>query len=440
MSRKRGIRARLLLASSIAVAVALTAFVAAFNLVLRNELSSAASDRARTRATAELSAISVRNGSLQVAEAPDAAAVDVPVWTFSGATPVESPRVGGELDRAAATLASNGTGARDVGDTRLYAVPVVSHGKRLGTVVAAVSLAAYNDTARAALIGSLLLALAVFVVSLLAARWILGKALAPVAEMTSAAAIWSEHDLDRRFAAEQPPDELGQLATTLDSLLDRITDALRREQLFTAEISHELRTPLARIVAETDLALRRPRDAASYREALETVKRNAQQLTRIIDTLLEAARASSGQRHGSADAHVAAGRAAEHFQAFAAQRGVELQVSGTPGRIAIDGDLAERILQPVIENACRHAHSKAAVDVSRNGNAITITVTDDGGGVPESRRASIFEPGVSGDQVRGGSGAGLGLTLARRLARSAGGEITAEPGAGGHFVVRLPAS
>jgi signal transduction histidine kinase len=258
--------------------------------------------------------------------------------------------------------------------------------------------------------------------------------------MTSAAAIWSEHDLDRRFAAEQPPDELGQLATTLDSLLDRITDALRREQLFTAEISHELRTPLARIVAETDLALRRPREAASYREALETVKRNAQQLTRIIDTLLEAARASSDQRHGSADALVAAGRAAEHFQAFAAQRGVELQVSGTPGRIPIDGDLAERILQPVIENACRHAHSKAAVDVSRNGTAITITVTDDGGGVPESRRASIFEPGVSGNQVCGGSGAGLGLTLARRLARSAGGEITAEPGAGGHFIIRLPAS
>ncbi|MEP6642366.1 MAG: HAMP domain-containing sensor histidine kinase, partial [Gaiellales bacterium] len=414
MSGKRGIRARLLLASGIAVAIALTVLVASFNLVLRHELSSAANDRARSRATAELAAISVRNGSLQVTEAPDAAAVDVPVWIFSGATPVESPRVGEQLDRAAAALASTDTGTGIVGETRLDAVPVVYHGNRLGTVVAAVSLVAYDDTARTALIGSLLLALAVLVVSLLVARWLLGKALAPVAEMTSAAAIWSEHDLDRRFAAGQPLDELGQLAAALDGLLDRITDALRREQLFTAEISHELRTPLARIVAETDLALRRRRDAAAYRRALETVGRNATQLTLIVNTLLEAARTASGQRHGSADALAVARRAAAGCRQLASERGVELEVFGTAGRIAIDADLAERILQPLIENACRHGHTTAVVEVARDGATVTFLVTDDGTGVPESQRASIFEPGVRGDHARGGSGVGLGLTLARR--------------------------
>ena len=439
MSRTRGIRARLLLASGVAVTIAVTALVVAFNLVLRHELSTAANDRARTRATAELSVIRLQHGSLQVAEAPDAAAVDVPVWIFAGAAAIESPRSGGQLDSAAASLAVHGTGIRDVGDTRLYAVPVVSNSRRLGAVVAAVSLVPYNDTARTALIGSLVLAVTLLAVSLLAARWILSRALAPVAEMTSAAAIWSEHDLDRRFAAGQPRDELGQLAATFDGLLDRITDALRREQLFTAEVSHELRTPLARIVAETDLALRRQRDPASYRQALETVERNAHQLTRIIDTLLEAARASSGQRHGSADAFAVAGRVAQQCAQIAAERRVDLQLSGGPGRIAIDGDLAERILHPLIENACRHGRTTATVDVSRNGSIVTVAVTDDGAGVPESERASIFEPGIVGEHASGGSGAGLGLTLARRLARSAGGDITAEPGAGGHFVVWLPA-
>jgi two-component system OmpR family sensor kinase len=439
MSRSRGIRTRLLLASGLAVALALAVLVAAFNLVLRHELSSAADDRARARATAELSAISVRHGSLRVSEAPDAAAVDIPIWVFAGTTPIEVPRAGGQLDRAATTLVSASGPTRDVGDTRLFSLPVASHGVRLGTVVAAVSLVPYADTARAALIGSVVLALSLLVVSMLAARWILGKALAPVAEMTSAAAIWSEHDLNRRFAAGQPRDELGQLAATLDGLLDRITDALRREQLFTAEISHELRTPLARIVAETDLALRRGRDAASYREALETVRRNATQLNRIIDTLLQAARARSGQRSGSTDAIAAARAAAEHCRQLAGPRGIELRVSGTAGRVATDADLTERILQPLLENACRHGRSRAEIAVTDSGAMVTVAVTDDGDGVPESQRASIFEPGV-GRRPGEGSGAGLGLTLSRRLARSVGGEVTAEPGPGGHFVVRLPSA
>ncbi|MDX6495858.1 MAG: hypothetical protein QOE17_1844, partial [Gaiellales bacterium] len=140
MSGRRGIRTRLLLASGVAVAAALVVLVVAFNLVLRHELSASANDRARARATAELSALTVRGGSIQLEEAPDAAAVDVPVWIFSGATAVESPRVVESLDLAAAGLASSDGGARDVGDTRLYAVPVVSNGRRLGTVVAAVSL------------------------------------------------------------------------------------------------------------------------------------------------------------------------------------------------------------------------------------------------------------------------------------------------------------
>src|SRR5207248_3046374 len=155
---------------------------------------------------------------------------------------------------------------------------------------------------------------------------------------------------------------------------------------------------------------------------------------------LEAASASSGQHHGSADALAVAGRVAHHCQQIAAQREIELQVSGAPGRIAIDGDLAERILLLLIENACRHGRTRATVEVSRNGTTVTVAVTDDGKGVPESQRASIFEPGVIGEHASGGSDAGLGLTLARRLARSAGGEITAEPGTGGHFVVQLPAS
>ena len=80
---------------------------------------------------------------------------------------------------------------------------------------------------------------------------------APGVRMTRQAAEWSEHDLDHRFALGAPHDELTELASTLDRLLDRLAASLRHERRFSAELSHELRTPLARVLAEAELALRR---------------------------------------------------------------------------------------------------------------------------------------------------------------------------------------
>ena len=103
----------------------------------------------------------------------------------------------------------------------------------------------------------------------LAARWLLAAALRPVTRMTRQAATWSERDLDRRFELGEPRDELTELAATLDGLLDRLAASLRHEQRFSAELSHELRTPLSRVLAETELALRRERAPEEYRDTLE---------------------------------------------------------------------------------------------------------------------------------------------------------------------------
>src|SRR3954452_279421 len=99
------------------------------------------------------------------------------------------------------------------------------------------------------------------------AAWgLLRSALRSVSRMTRQAATWSERDLDRRFGLGEPHDELTQLASTLDGLLHRLAASLRHEQRFSAELSHELRTPLSRVIAETELALRRERTPSEYRE------------------------------------------------------------------------------------------------------------------------------------------------------------------------------
>jgi signal transduction histidine kinase len=324
-------------------------------------------------------------------------------------------------------------------------VPVVDKGRRLGTVVAGVSLVPYERTEHIALVTSLILATILFVAVLLAARWSLAAALRPVSEMTEAADDWSEHDLDRRFALGEPYDELTHLAATLDSLLDRLASSLRREQRFSAELSHELRTPLASISAEAELALRHERGTAEYRDALEAIRRKADEMRRTVETLVAAAREESSLQRGTADAAAAAAAAAEACASAAKDRGITLEVipPPTPIRAGTDSDVLERILAPLVENACRFASRTVRVGVVRDGGAVRYSIEDDGPGVTAADRERIFEPGVRGTgsepNHNSQNGAGLGLALARRLARAAGGDVQADAvSSGARFSVRLP--
>jgi signal transduction histidine kinase len=255
--------------------------------------------------------------------------------------------------------------------------------------------------------------------------------------MTRQAADWGEHDLDRRFSLGQPRDELTELAATLDGLLDRVSASLRREQRFSAELSHELRTPLARVLGEAELALRRERDPGEYRKALELINRNAQQLTRIVEALVDAARHEASPSRATADAYAVATDAA----AACAESDLELEIAqpSRPVRVGLDADFAARILQPVLENACRYGATSVRVSIARANGAVRFAVEDDGPGVTEGERERIFEPGVRGaaGETSGTRGSGLGLSLARRLARSVAGDVEAVGGT--RFVVRLPA-
>jgi signal transduction histidine kinase len=225
-------------------------------------------------------------------------------------------------------------------------------------------------------------------------------------------------------------------------LLDRLAASLRHERRFSAEMSHELRTPLAKLMAEAELALRRERSESDYRESLQAVLANAQQIERIVETLVAAAQ-HDAQPQGVANAlDIAEAVVAAHSH-DASTRGVDLELVDSPERVrvGVDQDLAERILHPVVENALRYGRGKVQVRVTRNGSAVLFAVDDDGPGVLAEEYESIFEPAVRGSAGRSSySGAGLGLALARRLARAVSGDVEARPGASGHFVVRLPAA
>lgn len=443
---RAGIRRRLFVVVVATVCVVVAALALGFNLVLARTLNGDSRDLARARASAQLALLTTEHGRLTVREAPDAATADSYIWVFSGGAVLERPHSTAIVYRAARALAVGDARYADVpgGGIRLYAAPVVSGGRRVGTVVAGVSLAPYAETQRLALISSLVFGALVLLVVALAVRWLLAAALRPVVRMTRQAAAWSERDLDRRFDLGEPHDELTELAATLDGLLDRLAASLRREHRFSAELSHELRTPLARVMAESELALRREREPSDYRRALELINRNAAQLTRTVDALVAAARHEAGSKRGTTDAYELAVGAREACSDIAAQRRIDLDLTPPqrPIRVAVEPELGERILQPLIDNACRYGTSKVTLVIEHVNGAVRYTIDDDGAGVSDDERERIFEPGIRGSQgSQDDAGAGLGLSLARRLAHSASGEIEALPRrAGGRFVVTLPAA
>ena len=443
--KRVGLRLRLWLAVVLLTAAALAAAIVGFNLLLAGELDRSANSLARSRASAELDVLRIKAGKVVAPEGGDTARVGGSrVWIFTTAGAIELPLAPSAVTAAARAAAAGPSRFVDVpdADVRLFSQPVIAGGNRVGTVVTEVSLAPYEQTRKTALVGSLALAAVVVLLVAVAAWWLLRASLSPVRRMTRQAADWSEHDPTGRFALGEPHDDLTELAATLDTLLERVSASLRHEQRFSAELSHELRTPLAGLIAEAELALRRERDTASYRASLEQILTSARKLARTVDALVAAARAEAGGPRGTADAFAVVEEVMEACSPLAQQHGIMIEATPHPGalRVGVDADLAERILQPVVENACRYGRTHVTLTVTRREAHVVYTVEDDGPGVAPTERESIFEPGARGSAADDSPGAGLGLALARRLARSVAGDIepVAGDGLGARFEIALP--
>jgi signal transduction histidine kinase len=434
--RRLLVRDRVTLASVAVLAIGLAIVGGAINLLLSHQLSEDASTLLRERTDAQLATIDVSGGRLRLRPVDDAG-LDRQSWAYSGGRAIERPVAPAELQRTADALANvRASTERTLGErSRLRATPVrAPDGTQVGTVVVATSLAPYEHSERIARYGTLALILLVLLLGAVVARRAVGAALRPVADMAASAAEWSEHDLERRLDLGPPRDELTALAATLDDLLGRIDAALRHEQRFSAEMAHELRTPLSGVRAEAELALQNRGLPGPARQSLEAILAAADRMASAIDTLLLTAR-TPGAR-GSSDPADAVHEVAAALRSAATTSGVEITVRDPPRTLRVGADREEvaQALAPLLDNAISHATCRVVVSTAAAGASVAIAVEDDGDGVPPGEHEAVFNPGVSS---RGG--AGLGLPLARRLARACGGDVVAVPTApGGRFELRLP--
>ncbi len=435
-----GLRGRVTLATALVLAVGLALLTLGLNLLLSRQLDKDLSSVLRERADVQLAAITVQRGRIVAREAPNDDALDEGAWIYQGTRDVHRSAARVAVQRSANALAASHstTEISVAGVARLRSEPIFTddHARRVGTVVVGASLVPYEHTEHFALAATILLDCFLLTAGVLLARRAVGKALRPVAEMTLRAADWSEHDLDRRFDLGPPRDELTALSATLDGLLARIASSLRHEQRFSAEMAHELRTPLSGVRGEAELALRgelRP----DLRAALEQILRGTERMQSVIDTLLKAAPSNARTAPGSASAREAAALAIDAAQSVGARADVRLALAPVIGelRVGAEQDIVAQALQPLLDNAMRHARENVSLSVSRERGEIRFAVQDDGAGLGEVDTNTLFEPGESSV-----GSAGLGLALARRLARSCGGDVTVDRSArGGHFILCLPA-
>lgn len=445
--RRSGLRQRLVVQAMVITLVASAALVLTVQLLLAASVQTQTASLLSARADAVLGTLTLDyTGALVILETPSGE-LDRNAWVFDrDGQLIDGSLPTGALGSAITDLSSGHTSRTvTIDEVRLLAVPAPGSagGPESGVVVVGLDLAPYEASELYALFISLVLGGVLVAAAGLTAWWTSHRALFPVATMASRAADWSEHDLDRRFDTGPGGDEIAALGRTLDGLLDRVSGTIRAEQRLTSELAHELRTPLATLRAQAELAQLSTGDD-DVAEALDRVLRCADTMDATITVLMTLARAQTTLPYEPSPIADAVQRALDEV------RGHDAGVDSDPlvrlvdhsgsAAAAAPMDLVVRVLVPILDNAVRYATSTVTIEVSTVDGRLQVTVADDGPGVFEEDRESLFEPGV---RLGGGNGAGLGLALARRIARGVGGDVVVAPlprsgGPGAEFAVILP--
>ncbi len=272
------------------------------------------------------------------------------------------------------------------------------------------------------------------------------QALTPVRQLTAAASNLGAGDLSQRVP-ESGSDDIGRLANTFNTMASELELAVDQRRQLTADVAHELRTPLTNIQGYLEAIKDGVVNADD--ETIDTLHTQTIHLANLVEDLRILAIADAGalalsKSHGSPVLVIEDSVA--HFNQRARERDVSLNFSPSGDETTIDFDETRirQIVSNLVENALTHTPNGGEIAVRTIGNVhgLTMTVSDTGQGISSADLPRIFDQfyRVDPSRTRATGGAGLGLTIVKRLVEAHGGEIsvTSEPGKGATFSVSLP--
>ncbi len=288
---------------------------------------------------------------------------------------------------------------------------------------------------------SLFMLPALIVLAVLSGVALIHNLLSPLSDVERAAGQISRgEDLGRRINSRRG-DEIGRLSDSLDRMLDRLERSFETERRFTSDASHELRTPTSVILAQADYTLEKPRTDGEYREALEVIKKQGERMSALIDDMLSYTRLEQREKGENMQPLDLSSLCEEICSqcAIIGEKGITLECDVQPG-VFVNGDrlMLSRLLTNLISNAYRYGKQDGHIRVRLEGRE--LSVADDGIGIAESELEKIFDRFYRSDSARSGGGAGLGLSIVKKIAELHGAEVSVKSavGEGSIFTVKFP--
>ncbi len=443
--RRRGLRARLTVTATAALAVALAAGAWLGVHALAGSLVSALDGTAR-------------QGADQVAALIDANRLPDPVPVAGGTVIVQVLGADGRIragspgaDLLVPLLSGHqlatavGTGDAVTLDGGPYAVPgpmrvVAVRADGGQTVIAGVSFTQVR-TSITTLFHSALIGTPVLIILLAGVNWlVIGSALRPITSLRKGAQDITGAVGPRRLPVPETRDEVHSLAVTLNDMLSRLQAAEARQRELVSDTAHELRSPIASIRAQLEVALDHPH-GVDWREGASDLLADTLRLSRLAEDLLVLARLDERAAGAAAAGQPIDLQAVAHetVARYASARvPVTMNGAGDAGNLPVLGDQAglARVVGNLVDNGVRYARTGVSVGVGRDGGRALLTVTDDGPGVPAADWQRVFDRFTRLDDGRAREdgdtgGAGLGLAIVRGIVHAHGGEVWLEDAAPG---------
>ena len=284
---------------------------------------------------------------------------------------------------------------------------------------------------------SFMLTLSLFVAGAAVATGLLGwfaasRGLAPLRTMRDRAALVTALKLDQRLPVDSVPAELADLAVTLNAMLERLEEAFRRLSDFSSDLAHELRTPISNLMMQTHVTLARARDAAGYREILESNAEEFERLAKMVAEMLFLAKAEDGlaiANRESVDLALEVRQLFDFYDALAEEKAIRLHLVGE-GHVGGDRLMLRRALSNLLSNALRYTprQGRITVTIIAEEKAIILSVENPGETIAPQHLARLFERFYRADHSRqqsAGEGTGLGLAITQAIVVAHRGTISA---------------